>query len=371
MEKGSNPLQVQELLDQCIYLMRGSKSDLTACALVARSWVYPAQSLLFQEIDPWHLKRGLGDHRRLWLHILEILRTSPHLIRHIRRLHVYAHGLANETFSEICLFPFTHLEDVKIRPFDLPPTVAVAIQGLLSLPTLLRLDIECSFPDFVTFVQIWGRCSPSITKISLGSCHILDDYEEIPPYSTAPVNVEYLRFTSMDEGIGYWLRQDICPLNLSCLRVLSVGQHTDVLRWPRLASSLRTLEALEFNIPQLNESIDFSLFPELSCVRVCVFAGRAPWSKALDTFSTISPSNCLSNVTIFGFFDQGGCEKLDSVLSQRLVHPWTTVELQPKNNRLNPIPYFPQLNSRNMLRRTAHDPQWPRLSRVLCQDPRI
>ncbi|KAK7017213.1 hypothetical protein R3P38DRAFT_2986016 [Favolaschia claudopus] len=54
-----NPFNVPELLDLCISCLE-SPSDLISCALVARSWVHPAQSSLFRapaEADDFFISR--------------------------------------------------------------------------------------------------------------------------------------------------------------------------------------------------------------------------------------------------------------------------------------------------------------------------
>ncbi|KAK7012774.1 hypothetical protein R3P38DRAFT_3014053 [Favolaschia claudopus] len=43
-----SPLDVPELLQSTISFLTGSTPDLLACALVARRWVYAAQSILFR-----------------------------------------------------------------------------------------------------------------------------------------------------------------------------------------------------------------------------------------------------------------------------------------------------------------------------------
>ncbi|KAJ7747176.1 hypothetical protein DFH07DRAFT_1062784 [Mycena maculata] len=353
-------LHIQELLDHCISL-QDSKSDLVACALVSRRWVHRAQSLLFEEINPWDIRRSIDDHRRRWLQLLPILNTCPHLVRYIRRLSVNQKGLSTQIFSEICLVRFTHLEDVTVRTVDLPPPHAVGMQALLSLPTLLRVDIECSSAN-TRFIQIWCRCSPSIRTIALGCFLYFDDhFDFILPDPPTPLKLESLSLTFADDGVTRWLQHDVCPFDLSRLRVLSFGYCTEIVRSPAFVAALRTIEALEFKIPISQDSIDFSAFPKLASVRVRIFAGHEPWSKTLESFATIAPS---CSISIFGFFEEGTCNQLDSVLSQTLLPP-STVEIHADASNARAVAYFPELKSMNMLRLTAYDPDWPRLGAIL------
>lgn len=243
MDEHPNALHLPELLDDCIHLLRDSTSDLTACALVARSWVYPAQSHLFAEVLRRESERVTDQTQ--WSKLLTILQTCPHLIPHVRRLRI--DSLIPNTVSDICSLPFTNLVDVLITVI-LSNTSALAIQQLFSLPTLSSVDISCNFHDLSAFLQIWDRCSPSINSLALDCFRqSRDAFEPVPHHCVAPINLEALRIVAIS-GIADWLQHETCPFDFSRLRVLSVGEKLEILRWKILAPAFRTIEALEFEV---------------------------------------------------------------------------------------------------------------------------
>ncbi|KAJ7112082.1 hypothetical protein C8R44DRAFT_882490 [Mycena epipterygia] len=69
----------QELVEYIIDFLHDSPRDWPACALVARSWVYPTQSHIFQSV---RLVWPLLINERLWAHFEALKNESPHLIRH-------------------------------------------------------------------------------------------------------------------------------------------------------------------------------------------------------------------------------------------------------------------------------------------------
>ncbi|KAF8209755.1 hypothetical protein K438DRAFT_1959985 [Mycena galopus ATCC 62051] len=148
MNTPGNPLNVPELLHRCIHPLRDSTSDLTACALVARAWVYPTQSHLFREVlryDP-----GKGEPHSSWKKLVAILQTCPHLIPHVRRLWIDILIHPDDIFFDIISLPFTHLVEISAI-ITLSNTSALAIQKLINLATLLGI---LTVPYTVTTVTI-------------------------------------------------------------------------------------------------------------------------------------------------------------------------------------------------------------------------
>ncbi|KAJ6545165.1 hypothetical protein B0H19DRAFT_1167071 [Mycena capillaripes] len=103
-----SPLTVAELLHHCIYFLRSSPPDLLSCALVARSWLFPAQSHLFHKISITHQNYNLLPESEILLARLEVF---PHLVRHIRRLHMdLTMGRdSSAVLSRICDISFTRV----------------------------------------------------------------------------------------------------------------------------------------------------------------------------------------------------------------------------------------------------------------------
>ncbi|KAJ7713698.1 hypothetical protein DFH07DRAFT_383646 [Mycena maculata] len=348
-----NPLHIPELLNHCIRLLRDSKSDLPACALVSRSWVQPSQSALFEDPGHWgHWgARKPDDDRHSWLHILEVFQTSPHLIPHIRRLRLIIPDVG--LFSKICLLPFTHLQDVIIRR-KFNHVSALSIQQLLSLPTLRRVDIYGYFEDPQIMPLIWRRCSPSIRTVS--SFCLAFNPCILNPTETPCLPVVPLESLNMgaDQGAPHWLQHDSFPFDLSRLRIFSLHDYSGTFSWKKFAPAIRTIEGLAFLIPRLEQPIDLSYFPKLEFLRVRVITGDdmndALWSNAVETFSTIPPSSRLRKVSFQGVLQARSCGKLDAVLARVLVRPFATVEVLDDRDGYDPVPYFPQLMSRNIVR---------------------
>ncbi|KAJ7512017.1 hypothetical protein B0H11DRAFT_721264 [Mycena galericulata] len=163
-------------------------SDLKARALVARSWVYPAQPI----------RGGLslgssGCPGRKWKHPLPILHRCPHLIRHIRRLPISCGLMTRQTFSDISLLQFTHVEEATFTRFQLSDDVAVAMEKLLSLPTLRRVEMHCGIPHFETVLRIWPRRSPPIKAVVLYCwAQAPHAFDSTPPHCAAPIKLESL-----------------------------------------------------------------------------------------------------------------------------------------------------------------------------------
>ncbi|KAJ6572017.1 hypothetical protein B0H19DRAFT_674952 [Mycena capillaripes] len=240
-----NPLSIQELVDHSIGFLYNSVSDLRACALVSRAWVDAAQSSIFRRISIMHF--GNVPHPSVWTRLKETLNTSPHLIRHIQQLTVIPDEISLDDFSALCNLPFTHLNRVFVFNYPhLSASIAESIQQLLSLPTIRRVGILCTFDDPTTFLQIWDRCSPSIRHLEIYITEqSIPTVQPAAHHCSAPIVLESLRITSV-EGLNGWLAHELCPFDFSILKVLSVDINTDLLRWPLFRSAFSTIEALDF-----------------------------------------------------------------------------------------------------------------------------
>ncbi|KAJ7368579.1 hypothetical protein DFH08DRAFT_831744 [Mycena albidolilacea] len=234
----------QELVDECL-LHLSEENHLKACALVCRSWSHSAQRALFKDVFVVVPKDS----------------NVPHLIRHIRSLYL-GQGLKVDlrAFQKVCNIPFTHLEDVYIDNWcALAPQSGVALQQLLSLSTLSRVHMQCTFDS--TFLSIWDRCSLNVRHVSLfcRNYDFPDSSGHTPPHSSARIVVESLQLCGAEAGFG-WLKQGHSPLDLSRLVVLSVTA-ASVLRWSRMAPAFQTIQALD--VPH-SDTLDLSLFPNFT-----------------------------------------------------------------------------------------------------------
>ncbi|KAJ6517612.1 hypothetical protein DFH09DRAFT_1195320 [Mycena vulgaris] len=355
-----NPLTVQELVDHCIGFLYNSVPDLRACALVSRAWVDAAQSNIFRRISIMHF--GNVPHPSIWMRLKETLNTSPHLIRHIQQLTVVPDEISLADFSALCNLPFTHLDRVFVFNYPhLSASTAGFIQKLLSLPTVRRVGILCTFDHPTRFLQIWDRCSPSIRHLELyiteGSTPIV---RPAAHHCSAPIVLESLRITSV-EGLGGWLAHELCPFDFSTLKLLSVHTNTNLLCWPIFRSALSTIEALDFKAYDgWTPCIDLSPFTNLVTLRMSM-AGDAALAVVLDTLSTVTPVNSIQTIIVTASrLDAAICAQLESkIISLPLHRSVLEVEMNliigdvHRNDNL--AKYFPTLSAMNKLRQIDRD----------------
>jgi hypothetical protein len=127
-----------------------------------------------------------------------------------------------------------------------PMSPTVELQALLSVHSLRRLKLDCSFSDAAAFPPIWDTCSTNIRHLDL-SCNSAPGHTLRPRSAPiAPIALESLRVDNHAKGIGYWFNHDLCPFDISRLTVLSLGTHSSITGWSRMAPALRTIKALEF-----------------------------------------------------------------------------------------------------------------------------
>ncbi|KAJ6534607.1 hypothetical protein DFH09DRAFT_118976 [Mycena vulgaris] len=318
MEAPLNPLSIHELLDQCIFFLRDLPPALKACALVSRTWAGTAQPYLFRKVS----LRGAEQWRRLE----EILHTSPHLVRHIHRLYLRIGSLFINMISAVCNFAFTNIRHLFIDALlvlSLPS--AIAIQQLLSIPTLCRVRVTCVFNDSSDFQQIWAHYSPSIIHLDLS--YSWTDRLPIPYPYMAPIpdiRLESLQITVPRDPPS----EDFFPFVLSGLKVLSIGVHTEIARWNVIVPALQTIIALSFTVSDsMVDIIDLSLFPQLRFLRISMDHGG--FQNALDALSTITASSCIRTIVIIISLPAAvDHELLDFKLSNLPMHHPPTVEIE-------------------------------------------
>jgi hypothetical protein len=184
----------------------------------------------------------------VWSRAQQTFHTSPHLVRHISRLDLHP-VLSPDTFTAICAFPFTNLRSAHVFAFLMTPHSALALQQLLSQPTLRDITIGGHFADGAPFMQIWNRCSPSIQHLHL-DCRPTNNatFHPIPPRSSPLLHLESLRLRLYDnEGFRAWLNGPMCPFDFSRLKTLSIRGHTGNMSLTPCAHSLQVLD-ISFNV---------------------------------------------------------------------------------------------------------------------------
>jgi hypothetical protein len=250
-----SPLDIQELVNHCITLAADDMPacrtpTLLACALVARSWVETAQSLLFRaphvaRIDLWDPSRGSPLAK---LH--RTLDTSPHLLRHVRDLNIFLivdSVVKLPSFMKFCDLPFTHVETISIFiRRDLGKGYSRGIRKLFSLPTPVSLRLDAAIYDVSSLAQIWEFCSPSIRHLELiADIELLDEpWAQIADFiPEVPIQLDSLRvvFNSELDHIDVYPFA-LYPFDLSHLKALSIRDNTGV-PWQRF--NFETIQLLD------------------------------------------------------------------------------------------------------------------------------
>ncbi|KAJ7133450.1 hypothetical protein C8R44DRAFT_23791 [Mycena epipterygia] len=349
MNENSRPLLVQELLDHCIEFL-SRPSDLKACALVSRSWVYTAQLHLFRAISitsssVWRrLKQTLGAS------------SSPHLIRYIHRLNIHS---ARLSVAEVCNFPFTHVEHVFIH-HDRDMDVAIELQQLLSWQSLQRVHIQCEFMEPSDFLDLWEHCAPGIRHLHLDCLQrVYEPFQTIPHPRFTPITLDSLRLTHA-ECVVDWLMHDLCPFDLSRLKVLSIHSYMDLFHSPKLLPAFQTIEALDFQLLDTHTAttVDLSLFPKLTLVRMWTSSPN-PLPMLLHVLATIGPTNCIHKIIISATVPDYDLPELEEKLSGLPMHHAPTVELEMRMDRYKlTVPLLSRLSSLNLLRRANYNAHW-------------
>ncbi|KAJ6543736.1 hypothetical protein DFH09DRAFT_1173155 [Mycena vulgaris] len=383
-----NPLEIQELLEKCIgfvagpvYLLR-CVPDLMACALVARSWVDPAQSHLFRapHNTNYYISHALSGLDRAVLHFCNALETSPHLIRHVRDLsltHSADCPLDYTNLMKICSIPFTHLESLFIfarRELTYPWSSRLC--RLFSLPSLLSLKLDIVVYDVTTFAHLWARCSPNIRDLELEA---IIDLESKPDLEIGEYVVDMWEYegpvTAQLDSLQITFRQTpsptlaaidvytwaLYPFHLSKLRALSIRDNMCV-PWAKFA--VEAIQLLDVDVRDDERAIDLSVFPDLSILRMTPRGPIPP--MVLSALSTVTSLHHMRAISIdlryyemySGYHDvdlgsKSKCEPLESKLSTLPMLHTPTIEFEVtlgSTAHEAAKEMFPDLISRGMLR---------------------
>ncbi|KAJ7476643.1 hypothetical protein FB451DRAFT_1460920 [Mycena latifolia] len=356
------PIDIQELLESCIWPLRDSLPDMRACALVARRWLHAAQPHIFHEIS---IQSDGAPPPTPISRFLAVLHASPHLIKYIVRLDLVCQAMGHngEAFYALCSVNFTHLEHVSVHPEGgLGLESARAIQQLLSAPALQRVQLTCVVGQLALFAQIWGRCAPGIRHLELSftgplTVSNLDDADlaELQSTPKPPVALESLRLGCPPHS-AEWLTDPLWPLDLSALKVFSRRWHT-VLPWPRVVPALRSIEVLDLiamvrhtasgslmyiaDPSQQDDIIDLAWFPHLTLLRIELIR-RMELPVALRILSSLPPENRLRRLILsLPFFDDALYAVLAAALPSLPLHApaMFELELDPTDYELA-APYF-------------------------------
>ncbi|KAK7019110.1 hypothetical protein R3P38DRAFT_2783929 [Favolaschia claudopus] len=318
-----NPLQIQELLDLCITFLRGwgqDYQDLLSCALVARSWVAPAQASLFH--TPHVTNHRFMKIDRLALLFCETITAYPFLARELNIVEYFY--LQRATIGKICSTTFPRLECLSINLSRIT-TWEGELSSLVTLKTLryLQLDVNESFPAISSFLS---RFSPTIEHLDLG-CRQWDGL--LIETSVLPIKI-----TSLKLDVQLWnappQRLDIgflYPFDVSQLRALEVVDAGSLV-WESIPDQTsQTIEILQLDLK--SKPVDLSRFPHLILLRVVL--PEDDMSVLVRTLKTITSGHCLQTLIIWTGFCEPAPEKykeLDITLSSLPLDPFPKIQME-------------------------------------------
>ncbi|KAJ7493077.1 hypothetical protein B0H11DRAFT_2007108 [Mycena galericulata] len=161
MESEANPLNISELVDHTISFLT-SPDDFRACALVSRSWVHPAQFRIFSKLE---ISSNRND--KSLSRLLAILEDSPHLAGFISTLTIRIVVIEPSYLSRLSVLPYRRLTALSITCGNrLGFKESLALQQILSVPSLISAAFSCAFERREDFLRIWERCSGNIKHYS-------------------------------------------------------------------------------------------------------------------------------------------------------------------------------------------------------------
>ena len=164
-----------ELVDEILIHLRRNKQALQNCSLVAKSWTYPSQKLLYSRV---HITPSTY---RTWQEIASP--TSAELLQHAHSLTCFRidslHGL-----HEDYLKSFHHLQELNLdQVYDIKlDTVNLfqAFQNTLSSLSLSRVSLTLD-----AFIKLLGYF-PNLRELRLTEPAFDSEHRTVPPPSTSP-----------------------------------------------------------------------------------------------------------------------------------------------------------------------------------------
>ncbi|KAK7000527.1 hypothetical protein R3P38DRAFT_3056041, partial [Favolaschia claudopus] len=345
-----NPLHVQELLDNTINFLSDSPATLLSCSLVARSWVYAAQSNLFRA--PHVTTEAFFNHRNgVEREFCAVLTESPHLLRHVRELFIEEdEGDPDGVIARLCLLPFPRLETLIVG-IDHLPRWSETFRPILSLRTLRTLDLSMGggISPCIYFLTL----CPSIQHLRL-RCSGEDEKTPVVPHTLPLVQLKSLSVyfgteTYAEERhrldpVGFY------PFDLSKLKALAILTEY-LVDLETLPNEARVgIQLLELSGSPSYRGVDLSGFTNLKIICLA-FAHQS--SSVARTVATISTLPCLQTVVFalgssllnFNSIERKNIQEIDEIMSsltnlpepvQFEIHP-TTLDVEKYLRALFPL----------------------------------
>ncbi|KAK6988199.1 hypothetical protein R3P38DRAFT_3097600 [Favolaschia claudopus] len=329
--KAQSPLDIQELLKLSLSFLAEHPKELSACSLVAHSWVGAAQTILFRA--PHLTNWSVVTTNRTALKLYDALTASPHLARHVRALSLKQYTLSPSTESKIlCQVGFHRLETLSLEIMNLP-NWADKVGALLRSPTLRNLELLGPGP-FTRLVPSMANFSPTIRHLEI-RCIRWDLIEpSVESRSLPPIHIESLYFRVFTPDVKDAERLDaeaLYPFVLDRLNYLAVWNTRSIL-WDTIPVSVKeSIETLQIKL-RGSDLVDLSSFLQLSVLHLILEPLQSVPPGFRYTLKTVSASHRIQTITIWighsKLCDDEEYEKLDEVLSSMPLNPTPMVEFE-------------------------------------------
>ncbi|KAK6987433.1 hypothetical protein R3P38DRAFT_3101227 [Favolaschia claudopus] len=231
---------------------------LLSCSLVARSWIS---------------------------RFCDSLLESPHLIHHIRGLHVFTDDTVSTPGigEKLCSIVFTRVEKLYFysttwTALEWKNLPLFHLQRLVSLPSLdslmLSVPVNGSFPFFE---PLFAHLCPTIKHLNLHCMPWIADDMPISSDNPPRIQLKSLVLSVMPSGRptqSLPSTRMFSPFDLSHLWGLQISRFTFHISWPTLPEqtkqSLRILDIyLQARVPP---DVDLSAFPSLTALRIDAYS---------------------------------------------------------------------------------------------------
>ncbi|KAJ7476968.1 hypothetical protein B0H11DRAFT_2031438 [Mycena galericulata] len=221
-------MDVQELVDFTIDFLYDSRADLKRCALVSRSWVFPAQFHLFS----YCVLESERDCQNLY----HVLATSSHIHSLIRHLAIAIFPWRTESSGAYEILAkmksqFTHLQKISIY-CRIPPHGVSVMQHLVSLPSVKH--ISTLRPQDANQLSLFCLREATLGTLEIGYRFLSGNAtfsDALHPPIADPLPSQTARSTV--ECLDMWGRDDPAPMHSH--------QSLDMFLWVFDFSSLRRL----------------------------------------------------------------------------------------------------------------------------------
>ncbi|KAJ7493028.1 hypothetical protein B0H11DRAFT_2228357 [Mycena galericulata] len=264
-ETNPGPFQILELVDHTLGFLDAAE-DFRACALVSRSWVYPAQSRIFAEIE-----------------------ASPHLVGFISCL----------TIRNVEVIQLSHLEALSLLPYKRLATLIVfgvrlleaylPIQRLLRIPSLTSVTMLCIFLEKEMSFRVWEGCSGNIRHLTHFT-HV-GGVTGGSSQASAGAHHKRIKLHSLVDPNGSpdfesWFNHPLCPFDVSALKAYKFHRVEDQLPG-ELSGSRKTVEVAA--IAPVLCAINLSVFRRLVQLEISSLGRGSDFD--FMSIRTIAPEN--------------------------------------------------------------------------------